>query len=75
MSPLAGYGLKGRVLHQVPDFFLESSGDPPNLPRHPTKLPGDHRQPARAKYHEAQQQDDQKFATSEVPHGVNLPTS
>tara|TARA_B100000929_G_scaffold240077_1_gene197235 strand:+ start:254 stop:430 length:177 start_codon:yes stop_codon:yes gene_type:complete len=58
MSPLTGYGFKGRVLHQVPDFLLESSGDSPNFPSHPTKLPGYHRQPARTKYHEAQQQDD-----------------
>ena len=37
------------------------------------ELPGDHRLPALTEYHEAQQQDDQDFATPDVSHGVNLP--
>tara|TARA_Y100000758_G_scaffold15974_1_gene11326 strand:- start:1212 stop:1439 length:228 start_codon:yes stop_codon:yes gene_type:complete len=74
MSALTGYGLEGRVLHQVSELLLESRGHPSNFPNHPTELPGDHRQPARTEYHKAQQQDDQDLATPDVSHGVNLPT-
>ena len=69
MSALTGYGLEGRVLHQVSELLLESRGHPSNFPNYPTELPGDHRQPARTEYHEAQQQDDQDLATPMFPMG------